>query len=63
MATMVKLEIMMDEQGRVAVNGPIGNKVMCYGLMMAAMDAVRNYKPGEPHIDVVGAIPGLGRTS
>ena len=63
MATVVKLEITMDEHGRVAVNGPITNKIMCYGLLMAAMDAVRAYKPGEPHLEVVGAIPGLGMPS
>ena len=56
---MVKIEIEMDDQGRVSFNGPLGNKVLCYGLLQVAADIVRNAKMPESQIAVVGAIPGL----
>jgi hypothetical protein len=38
MAT-VKLTIVMDELGRVTVDGPIHNKLLCMGLLESAKDA------------------------
>jgi len=29
--------------GQVSVSGPIQNKILCYGLLEAAKDAVRDY--------------------
>lgn len=31
-------------EGKVQVTGPLADKVLCYGLLMAAMDAVREYR-------------------
>ena len=39
----VVLTITLD-QGRVNVNGPLGDKVFCYGLLEAAKDAIRDYQ-------------------
>ena len=56
---MVKIEIEMDDQGRVSFNGPLGNKVLCYGLLQVAADIVRKAETPESQIQVVGAMPGL----
>ena len=39
----LKLVIEMLPDGRVNVNGPIGNKTLCYGMLEAAKDAIRDY--------------------
>ena len=35
------LEIVMDDSGRMTVNGPIDNLALCYGLMEIAKDVLR----------------------
>jgi hypothetical protein len=37
------LTITQTEEGRLTVNGPLANKVLCYGLLTAAQDAIRDY--------------------
>lgn len=49
------MTISVDHAGNIRVNGPVHNKMMCYGLLEAAKDAVRDYKPNEPKIEVAGA--------
>lgn len=39
----VDLIISMNEAGQVSVNGPIGNKMLCYGLLGAAHDAIKDF--------------------
>lgn len=39
----VQLLIEMDEQGNVAVRGPIANKTLCYGLLGSARDAIKDH--------------------
>lgn len=46
------LIIGVDQVGRVRVNGPLHDRVTCYGLLEAAKDAVRDYKPHEPGIEI-----------
>ena len=42
------LTITQTEDGRLTVNGPIANKVLCYGLLSAAQDAIRDYHQNRP---------------
>lgn len=53
----MKLVIEIADDGRMNMEGPLHNKVLCYGLLQAGMDVVREYKPAEaPRIQVV---PGM----
>jgi len=56
---MVELKITADEQGNVQVSGPIANKMLCYGMLAMAHDAIRDFaaKQAESRIAVVGALP------
>jgi hypothetical protein len=42
---MAKMQIIieLDAQGQISVGGPIHDKVLCYGLLEAAKDAVRDH--------------------
>jgi hypothetical protein len=42
---MIKLEIEMDDKGGVKVNGPIQDKIFCYGLLQVARDIIKDYRP------------------
>lgn len=37
----VELKITIDDAGQLNVNGPIANKMMCYGMLEVAKDAIR----------------------
>jgi hypothetical protein len=43
----VRLTITIDEHGRMNVQGPLENKVLCYGLLEIAREVVQNHKPVE----------------
>lgn len=56
----IRLVIEMNAQGGISVNGPINNKALCYGMLEAAKDAVRDYvakqqspilKPGVQEVE------------
>lgn len=53
-----KLIIELEANGQVTVNGPIQNKLLCYGLLEAAKDAIKEFKPESqitiPKIHVPG---------
>ena len=36
----IELRIIMDENGQINVSGPIDNKVLAYGLLECAKDAI-----------------------
>ena len=60
----VELRIVMTDEGQVQVNGPLQNKIMCYGLLMTAMDAIRdthdaNRRLVQPVSLVPPTIPGF----
>lgn len=59
-----ELVIRVGVGGRIEVHGPVANKILCYGLLQSAMDAVRNFsaKPSEdgPRVQIVAPIAGLG---
>jgi hypothetical protein len=38
-----ELIVSMDEKGNVSVNGPIENKIVCYGMLEVARQAVEKF--------------------
>ena len=48
-----KLLIVVMDDGKMAVQGPLHDKMLCYGLLGAAQDVVRDHKP-EPPSSIVG---------
>ncbi len=53
---MVELKITMDDAGRISVNGPIANKMLCYGMLEFAKDAIRAF--AEKPSPIVQLPPG-----
>lgn len=52
--TRLIIELMPD--GRVNMNGPLGNKTLCYGLLEVAKDIVRDWtKDNEKRVKLVDA--------
>jgi hypothetical protein len=45
-----ELVISMDETGNVSVNGPIENKIVCYGMLEVARQAVEKFEPKKKTI-------------
>jgi hypothetical protein len=39
----VELVIAMDDRGQVTVTGPIDQKLLCYGLLACARDAIADH--------------------
>ena len=57
----LKLIITMSPSGSVSVTGPIANKAICYGMLEAAKDAIREYVEKNKSVIVPApAMPGLG---
>ena len=53
-----QLTITLNEQGQIGVNGPIDNRLLCYGLLDMAREAIYNHgKQSENRIQPVP--PGL----
>lgn len=40
---VARLEILLNDNGQVQVNGPIADRVLCYGLLEVAKDSVQAY--------------------
>jgi hypothetical protein len=40
----IRLVIEVNDQGALSVNGPIHDKVLCYGLLEGAKDAIRQHQ-------------------
>lgn len=57
----IQLLITLGPDGVVNVNGPIGNKVLCYGLLESAKDAIRNFKAGDAPRVIVPELQDLKR--
>lgn len=56
-----KLVIELQSNGSVTVSGPLGNKFLCYGMLEAAKDAVRDYvqKNQSAIVPVSAALPNI----
>lgn len=49
----LKLEIVLNDNGSITVNGPIQNKLVCWGLLHAAADVIKDFNPQDkPLIEV-----------
>lgn len=47
MPEKIQLEILFDPStGNIAVNGPIHNKVICFGILECAKNAIQNFEGG-----------------
>jgi len=57
----VVITITMSPQGQLNVMGPLENKVLMYGLLTLAMDAIRGHNPEASKLlrPPLGGIPGL----
>ena len=55
----LRLTVVIDGEGRVGIEGPLNNKILCYGLLQAGMDAVRNHKQAPTVQPVTGAAAGV----
>ena len=52
------LTVALMHNGSVVVNGPIQDRILCYGLLEAARDAIRDFKPDQAQqIQVVPEMP------
>jgi hypothetical protein len=40
---MVELKITVDDAGKISVNGPISNRMLCYGMLEMARDAINKF--------------------
>ncbi len=40
----VRLEITLDDAGRVNVSGPLNDAILCHGLLQLAADNLREYQ-------------------
>jgi hypothetical protein len=47
---VVQLVISLLPGGQINVNGPVGNKILCYGMLDLAKDAIRDYVGKSPLI-------------
>lgn len=60
-APAVVLTITMDKDGSVRVSGPIGNKVLCYGILESAREAIADWHKAQaqgPQIEMAaGPLP------
>ena len=57
----IELKITMSPSGQVQVTGPIQNKMLCYGMLEAAKDAVRDFvNQNQSVIIPARVIPGNG---
>lgn len=60
MPVMVTLTITVDDKMQVKVDGPITNKIMCYGLLAMARDIIEEHNRPKvttaPISDITGQI-------
>ena len=56
---MVKLTITFTDRGTVALEGPLQDKIFCFGLLEMAKEAVRNYgTKDEPRVLIPEVVSG-----
>lgn len=56
----IRLVVEMLPDGRVTVSGSIDNKLLCYGLLESAKDAIREFQLNQKLIQPVALVPRLG---
>jgi hypothetical protein len=56
---MVELKIMLvEESGQVSVNGPISNRILCYGMLEMAKDAITQFHEKQANSKILQVPPG-----
>ena len=62
MATIrAELLIRMTTEGQVSITGPIQEKLLCYGMLELAKDAIREFRPqAQPRVVLADAMPANG---
>ncbi len=61
MEAVSQITIILDAAGRVHVNGQIENKLLAYGMLESAKDAIRDYvKKQSEGSGIVTLPPGFG---
>lgn len=58
MGQKVQLLIEMDENRQILISGPIQDKILSYGLLEAARDAIKDFHDKQAKAAVVPATPG-----
>lgn len=52
------LTITLNDNGSVSINGPLTNKLLCWGLLVAAQDLVKTYSPiDQPRVQLAEIVP------
>ena len=46
----VRLTIVLNMHGNIGIEGPINNKILCYGMLEAAKDAIKAYEARQQRI-------------
>lgn len=44
----ISINILLDASGKVHVNAPMGDKILCYGLLEVAKEAIKAFRLPEP---------------
>ena len=55
----MKIAVTIDDDGKASVEGPLHNKLVCYGLLQVGMDLVRSHQPG-PQVEPVRGLAAAG---
>mgnify|MGYP001616821637 CR=1 FL=1 len=57
MTEAIVLTITFSGSGNVNVTGPLQDKILCYGMLERAKDAIRDYKPESQQLVIPQMIP------
>jgi hypothetical protein len=53
-----QLTITLTDDGQLNINGPIHNRLLCYGMLEVARDFIAKQEAApKPQIAIVGALP------
>lgn len=55
----IQLIITMLPGGQINLNGPLHDKILCYGLLQVARDIVRDFKPQQVVVPTLVLPPNL----
>jgi hypothetical protein len=58
MSKPVTLVITMDEHNQIGVSGPIGNKLLCYGMLAVAHDAIKDFNDNAAKKSSIDLVTG-----
>ena len=53
----ITLKIELEENGSISISGPIHDKILCYGLLESAKDAVREHVAKEATKRIIAPHP------